>query len=320
MALPINKLQLPDELKDIILSGKCVAFIGSGLSAGCYDSWHELVNNLCERCGSSSRVERNSSSNEFLDAAQDAKGSDEQAYYSFLGEHFGRPVDKASLLYDAILSLPFECYLTVNFDPLLAIKSRTSKISCDTSIKAYPSLDRKCMTNRSIHYLHGYIEEKSTPASGNIVLSRGEFVTAYKANSNLMNFLVPTLENDCIVYIGCRLKEPVMPKIFAICQEHQKTRIKTMVELGHKVSNPPKQFILLPEPEVRKSKEDIDIIQSKKNIMENEEANYKSMGITSVWYKASGNDHSNLRYALENLVELPDITPHHGWDGGAHGT
>ena len=316
MALTSERLQLPAELKEAIRSKKCVAFVGSGLSAGCYDSWPDLVNALCERCGSASRVHRDSHPDEFLDAAQDAKDANENEYYNLLWEHFGRPAVYASLLYDSLFALPFGCYLTLNFDPLLALKCRTAKIDCDTTPKAYPSLDRMVMARRSIHYLHGLIQEGSAPARGTIVLAREDFETAYSANSNLMNLLVPTLVQDPIVFVGCRLKEPPIKQVFSICKKHQQTRLSAMMELGQCPSKPPRRFILLPKPEVRTSQIDVDASQAEGTV--SIEAYYGELGITPVWYASDG-DHIALRRAFDDLAELPLIGPDHGWDGGDYG-
>ena len=317
MALASEQLELPGELRDLVLNGKCTVFIGSGVSSGSYDSWTDLVNGLCKHCGSSLLVSHDSPSDALLDAAQDAKDTDQERYHSVLGEHFGRPAGHASLLYDALLSLPFECYLTVNLDPLLALKCRTSKRPCDTNIKAYPALDRRAMTKRSIHYLHGYIAEGTTPTQGTVVLARSEFEVAYGANSNLMNFLVPTLENDPLVFVGCRLREPTMPRVFSICKQHQKTRMELMADRTRGRTQPPQRFIFLPKPEVMNYRREIDAEQSRA-AAKKEESYYSKMGITPVWYGASGEDHSALRFALEQLAELPDIKADYGWDGGVH--
>ena len=306
-----KQFQFPDDLKKVIQGKRCAAFIGSGPSTGCYHSWPDLVNALCERCGATSRVTRDSPSIALLDAAQDAKDSDAGAYHSYLGEHFGRPASQTALVYDALFSLPFDCYLTVNFDPLLALQCRTAKLTCDTNVKHYPSLDRK-MARRSIHYLHGLIREGSIPLPGSIVLSRDEFETAYADNSNLMNFLVSTLENDPIIFIGCRLQEPVMGRVFQICKTHQQTRLT----LAGPSSKPPTRFILLPE------EYQIDAVGAKSNRnpkdVEEERVFYESMDIRPIWYPADGHDHSALRYAIEALAGLSEITPNYGWEEGGY--
>lgn len=214
MTLIIENGLIPQEVRDVILSGQCLVFLGSGPSSSSYHSWPDLVNALCNRCGITRRVTRDSPTDDLLDAAQGAKSADRNAYYRFLGEHFGRSVDSAPLLYDVLLSLPFACYLTVNFDPMFALKARTAHLRCLLPPYAYPSLDRRHMAHRSIHYLHGFIDAGATPAEGTIVLARGEFDEAYSSNSSLMNLLVPTLENDPILFIGCGLREPTMPRLF----------------------------------------------------------------------------------------------------------
>lgn len=314
-----QQLELPGALRDLILSAKkCVAFIGSGLSAGCYDSWPNLVNKLCERCGCSSRVQSSDPVDAFLDAAQDAKDANEGAYYEFLGEHFGKRAPSIPRQYLSMWSLRFRCYLTVNLDPLLSLVSRATGNDSQPKIYAYPSLDRGKMKDGSIHYLHGYIEEQSKPKAGSIVLTRREFDDAYANNSNLMTFLCATLEHDPIVFIGCGLREPVMPRVFQISKENQERRMKLIMECGGN-SVPPPRFIFLPWPEVKDSRGHVDEKQSR-TIAEGENERFEEMCITPVRYLASGGDHSVLWSAVEQLGSLSKLAPDHGWDGDTYGT
>ena len=318
MGWPAEELQIPETLRELILGKKCVPFLGSGLSAGSYDAWHDLINNLCEKCGSCNCVTRNSPTEAFLDAAQDAKEHNEDAYYEYLGDHFGKPANLASLLYDVLLSLRFKCYLTVNLDPLLKIKAIYASPPTTLSVYAYPSLDRKHMNNHSIHYLHGIIDEGVKPARDTIVLAREEFNDAYGNNSNLMNFLIPTLENEAMMFIGCRLKEPVMPRVFKICKKHQLNRQRVAAEQGRPTSTPPSRFILLAKPEVNDKNGKFNEERSKIE-MDKQEAYCRDMDIEPVWYVANGTDHSALRFALNQIAGLPDVTPDHGWNGGLNG-
>jgi SIR2-like domain len=310
----MDGLQLPQELRDVIRSRNCVAFVGSGLSAGCYDRWHDLVNALCTRCGCELRVDEDSPADSLLAAAQAAKDLDEPAYFRYLGEHFGRPVGSAPFLYDAILSLPFKCYLTVNFDPLLALKCRTAARKCDPNIWAYPNLDRLAMRKRSIHYLHGFISESSAPVNGTVVLSRDEFDAAYSDNSSLTRLLLSTLENDPIVFIGCLLREPVMAPLFELCKRNQQNRIQISRAKGNAATTPPQRFIVLPRFGITADRSSgVGADEARKERTADEDARFSSMGITPVWYQAAGADHSSLLHALERLAELPDINPNYGW-------
>jgi hypothetical protein len=316
MALPSNTLELPKPLRDLILDKKkCVAFVGSGLSAGCFDSWPDLVNKLCERCGSSSRVKPSDTGDALLDAAQNAKDADAQAYYKCLGEHFGKPAPSIPRQYLSMLSLPFSCYLTVNLDPLLSVTWCIGRNSPHDRVNAYPSLDRALMKDGSIHYLHGYIPEGSTPEPGSIVLARREFEQAYTDNSNLMTFLIAALEHDPIVFVGCRLQEPVMSRLFELSKRNQEDRKKLNMQYGRH-SRAPMRFIFLATPEVRDSRGHIDEEQCRM-IAEKEDARYKEMDIITVRYPAPGGDHSALWSAMEQLGNLArlKLAPDHGWGG-----
>lgn len=309
----IENGEIPAPLRRVIRSRKCVVFIGSGFSVGHYHSWPDLLNELCNACRVHPRLTRDSPVEEFLQAAQDAKSEDSEAYYQFLGGHFGRTIGSIPIMYHVLLSLPFDSYLTINFDHLLATGAKTTRIAC--KLYAYPELDRKHGGGRSIHHLHGFIEPGQLPVEGQIVLAKGEFEDAYSANSNLMNFLVPTLENEPIVFVGCRLREPAMKQVFDICKGHQLSRIKFIKVIGALPSKPPPRFILLPRPLVTDSDGEHDVTRSQEEMRELQEY-YENLDIHPVWYDGQGDDHSALQTAFERLAGLRDIKLQYGWPGG----
>jgi len=314
----IESGEINSELKELILSKKCIVFIGSGLSHSVYDPWPKLVNKICERCGIEPCVKYNSKADELIDAAQRAKLANRDAYFSYLGEHFGRSVADAPLIYDALLSLNFKCYLTTNFDPLLAIKARTAKLSCHLPPYAYPALDRVNMAKRSIHYLHGLIGQKQIPVEGQIVLSRDEFDEAYKDNSNLKSLLLQTLDNENILFIGCSLNEPDIENVFKIFKEHQQELKRFMERRGIPNQSSHYRFILLPKSEIYVDG-NLDEIQSKAD-MEYQKAYYKNMEIETIWYDAYGGDHTALISTLEQIAGLPPITADYSGQGGTNVT
>ena len=106
-----------------------------------------------------------------------------------------------------------------------------------------------------------------------------------------------------------------MERVFTICKKHQDTRVKLAREREQGKSHPPKRFILLPKPKVKDALGEAREEQILRAI-EEQQAYYKEFHITPVWYPASGGDHSALRYALEELADLPTIPPTHGWGGG----
>ncbi len=318
MERPTETNHLPQALRETILSEKCVAFIGSGASAGYYPSWPDLINTLCRRCGCDRRVSAGSPEADYLDAAEDAKTSNKRNYHAALLEEFARPVGPVPRIYNVLFYLHFSSYLTVNLDPLLATQSRWAREPCNDHIFAYPRLDRMQMQSRSVQYLHGMIAERQVTSPDTIVLARSEFNEAYCDNSPLMNLLIPTLVNDPIVFIGCLLQEPVMERVFRICKQHQMKRQQIIEDSGLARSEPPKRFIFLPEPTVI-TDEICDGQEIEQSEMHRQEEHYRSVDIAPVWYPAPGGDHSKLCDMLEEIANLPKASPDYGWNGATDG-
>jgi hypothetical protein len=108
----------------LIRDRSCVPFIGSGLSAGLYPSWNDLIKTLCEECDVGNLgTEENLSSEDLLKKADEAKANDVVAYNRTLGELFTPSVHKREA-YELLLRLKFRFYITTNFDPLLAEETR----------------------------------------------------------------------------------------------------------------------------------------------------------------------------------------------------
>jgi hypothetical protein len=308
MSLEIKNGELPPELRDFILGNKCVVFIGSGPSIPYYGSWHELVNNLCAACGQASRFTADSPSSDLLEAAQQARNADSKAYKQHLRGHFGKYVPHAPRLYDLLLSVDFKCYLTVAFDSLLLRQARTREPS--SKFFAYPAIERgHVVLGRSIIHLHGYIGDGCQSNEPSIVLTKDEFDDAYEDNGIVSNLLVPTLENDPIIFIGCRLQEPVMTRVFAICKKHQQHRLRCQLEGGLPESKPPGRYILLPFP--TPTQEDGTTKRDEVRQAEDEK-HYRNMDIETVWYP-SDDDHACLHKSFEQLAGYKAPKPYPGW-------
>ena len=183
---PRQHFALPPELVELIRQKKCVAFLGSGPSIGCYKDWPDLINHLCEQCGSERRVDFDSLADAYLDAAQDARDRDLDRYHKVLGERFGTRQEHINELYNAIVDLPFKSYVTTNLDPKLGRAASRAQLRCRLPVMAYPNLDRAWINDRSVYYIHGFIHEGSVPVLRSIVLAKSEFEEAYDRHSNLV--------------------------------------------------------------------------------------------------------------------------------------
>lgn len=290
--------QFPQEIADLLNSGACVAFIGSGPSAGIYYSWKELVNYLCQRCGVGTNVTDDRNTKALLAAAEEAKIADENAYYRYIGEHFSR-IPATNPIYPVLLSIPFKSFITVNLDPLLYKAAQTSKQGFN-HLMSYPDLDRDVINDRTLYHIHGIIHEGGLAEPGRIVLSESEFEVAYKADNTLRHFLIPTFKKESVFFIGCRLLEPVMEKIFDICRAQQ----RELESLGG--GKPLPKYILLPRVEITSAgiagpEPDLKKQAEAEN---NEVEYYKNLGIDVIRYDPIDKHHTGLRKLFEPLARL----------------
>jgi len=253
----------------------------------------------------------------YLAAAQNAKDLNETAYYTALGAHFGT-LKPASLLYNSLLSLPFASYITSNFDPLLAHSAGYNHNKCQLPPMAYPHLDRAHVYNRAIYYIHGHIAERHVPLPNTIVLAQSEFDLAYAENSNILNFLIPTLENDPICFIGCGLKEPSIQRVFDICKKNQVRRQELALANGASSVELPKRYIFSAKSEVLTPSGEIDHLESER-VMRKEDGYYAQFDMQVIRYNAASDDHSTLRRAFDRLANQPKVEPDFGWGGGPNG-
>lgn len=308
-----SRFRLPESLSEIILSGRCVAYLGSGLSStGLYHDWRTVINDLCKHCGIPRRVTKQSPAEDLLTAAQEAKDASLIGYREYLAGHFGRHVDRYSRLYQALLKLPFKCYLTSTFDPSLQLMWRTDGGVNANNVHVYRALNREHCAKRSVHYLHGLIEENMQPSQIDIVLAQGEFDSAYEPDSNLRQFLIPTFEEDPILFIGCRLEEPALLEVFEITKKHQLERRERMSELGLLEGSPPPRYILLDRQVVQLDDGTIDEIESERQ-EQSANAFYRNLDIDVCWYNRFQNGHGSLVEALETLAKLSKKSPEYGW-------
>lgn len=303
-----------EELRRLIEPRKCIAFIGSGPSTGIFADWPTLINNLCEKCGLQVRVTDRDDANELLSLADAAQKQDEERYYAYLGSHFGR-CHRTTPVYDLLMRIPFKSYVTLNLDPLLANETRKPEHRC-SRVKKYPDLDRDGISQRTVYHLHGLIAEGEIPQRGSVVLSASDFSHAYRDNSQLLNFLLPTLTYDPILFVGCGLREPDFKRVFRLCQDHRDEILGLSSERG----TPPSRIILLPRlPSVRSEFGNVtrrDVERERLARERAEDAYYSQYGIAVVRYPQVDAHHTGLQKWLEVLAGLPPLNTPFGFGQG----
>ncbi|MCC7145223.1 MAG: SIR2 family protein [Phycisphaeraceae bacterium] len=282
-------------LTDLMTSSKCVLFIGSGLSWNNYGKWHEIVNTVRASCGLPEQLPESATANQLLDGAQEARNKDYSAYLQSLGRWFGT-VRGDNHLYTELLRIPsIKAYVTLNLDPLLAIRARQPEHKCE--IFSYPDLGTPERGRIPVYYLHGLIDEEPTPATDKIIFSRSEYDLAYpnngKGESPVTRLLKGFLEHENICFIGCGLREPAWPQLSAECAALRKQ---------FHADKSKQRIILLPKPHKLQCEDDRNLAHDKSSAdaqWSDNEAYYQQLGLIVVPYDPEDNYHNGLRKRLK---------------------
>lgn len=237
----IHDEPLYGELTEQVLhSGQCMVFVGSGLSVEQYLTWPVLICRLCKACGvADPEAALDADADDLMRMADAAYEQDRESYYRVLDDVFGRGVTGTRVAYGLLLRLPFAGYVTTNFDPSLEWESRIPERGIQR-VYALPSLKAAGLAERSVFYIHGHLRDDRPAADHDIVLRQSEFDLHYGEESLLPGFLRELLSYHPILFIGTSLREPELNRIFEICR-----RIRKRIETKYSESAPPR-YILLP--------------------------------------------------------------------------
>ena len=146
-------------LRQLIGSGNCIAFVGSGPSTGAgYPDWKKLISDLCTACnvkgfGPSDAL----SANRLMRLAEKCRQADEAKYCDVLLRHFAHVPHDVPEPLQRLAQLPFKSYVTTVFDPLLERALQTQSNSTSLATYRYPSLPIEFVA-RHLFYIHGQIQ------------------------------------------------------------------------------------------------------------------------------------------------------------------
>ncbi len=273
------------ELFSSVTKGKIVAFVGSGLSYGIYDNWRETVKKLCQRMRVNLEDVNNIPQERLPEKVEECKRRDPINYHKILKEIFS-PKTQIRKIYFYLAELPFEAYLTFNFDNSLAeavkLKNRSANVF------SYPDLPILKLKRKNVFYLHGTLESFG---HNEIVFSSSEFEKAYDFERSLLpSFLQHLVMYKQILFLGIGLKEIPIKKLFGAIQSIK----NEVIEKTRRVASTfkvPLSFILLPES------------RDNENESSNDRAYYESMGLTVIEFKPKEN-YSGLDYIFKEWTSL----------------
>jgi hypothetical protein len=197
LSIPGNRA-VYDALVSSLSEGEAIAFVGAGASAGMYPLWNAFIEALADyavvegkatqRDAARWKAETNATPQQRVNVI--LRKLDEPRYRKFLKETFGpRKGDdgrRYTATHAALLRLPFQGYVTTNYDPALefarmdlrpdSLTTGTPTWQDDEEIHRWHTGDIfKRGEDCPILWLHGYWQRP-----GGIVLNSGEYSRAYK--------------------------------------------------------------------------------------------------------------------------------------------
>lgn len=210
--MPLHEIQQPLEIAErvaaVIRARECACWIGSGLSVA-YPAWDELLDILCDDCGVD-RLEGDArqSSKELQAKADECKEANGPKYRETLEEVFTAPKISIHTAINPLLRLPFNCFVTTNFDPQL---SKTGADLGRTDCRSYPDGLQTTAIGSAIppiYYLHGH----ASKGGETLVLAKSEFDEAYE---DIIPLFLGQLFQSCdVVFMGAKLAEEGFDRVF----------------------------------------------------------------------------------------------------------
>ncbi|HMN25855.1 MAG TPA: SIR2 family protein [Ignavibacteriaceae bacterium] len=293
-------------LAEIIQKGKCIAFIGSGLSkAESYRDWEEVIkgkNGLIDFVFENQNLYLIDVEKKLIDLVEDCKNHNFDRYKEFILNEFGRKF--APFVYhpnhQQIWKIPFHSVFTTNFDPCLYDAGRSLDVL--TQVFSYPYFPIPPQKS-SLNHLHGlafYTGDDDIDLIDTIIFSKSEYANAYKGPNNyLKDLLFFSMTKYTIFFSGFSLKDPFILDLFKDINQNINYRAE-LVKLKLKENIIlPSHFILFPEGEP-----DEELL-----------ADLNALNINVISYKPINTNYVGLDYILqylstgksESFVKMPSI-------------
>lgn len=280
------------ELKTLVLSGKCVAFAGSGLSNPPAGDWKTLVNAIAVQCGVP--FDDSVPAAEYLNVIDRCIASSEDNCNRALRAELPAHVAASRTAIGYVHRLPFKALVTTNFDPWIRQQSRSGKYTGGVHI--FPHLPLNRGIDGHIYYIHGFFDSEDASSSiVKLVLGQNSFDEAY-GDSLLPGFLLHLFVYENIVFIGFN---PLEEHVKELLRRSIHLRLRVAKSLGVAPPASPKRYILWPTTATASPAE-----AARERALISE---LTALEITPVFYDKTASDYRGIEQMLFSWVAEGDL-------------
>lgn len=285
LAAPVTKEQIAelDELTRVVKSGKCIAFVGAGLSTPDYPTWEVLIERLCAACQITQPEGKSRA-----DVAELAKRKDPSKYKAFLRKEFAPKTPQYRHVY--LVKAPFAGYVTTNYDSLIE-RAYSDKHDLSPQVFSYPDLLPGTIDRSAVHHLHGRVEDHEP---FEVVLALSEYRVAY-SRASYVDSLLKELILKPLCFIGCSIDDDFLQPMLQVCDDLRSHLTQSSGKSA------PSWFMLVEEEE-------------------NITTRVKGAGITVVRYRKLTEDHLGLEEILKQWARSPVPTIRRSFDPSTYDT
>lgn len=207
---------MPSDLTDSLEQGRVHLFVGSGASAAAkLAGWDELIQEMKEVIRKENTKFSSADLDEFLKKADHLDVADvfrdtvkDHRYYSFLREHYRRPVI-ISTLHRALAALPVKTIFTTNYDKLLETAFRNGRGEDPAVIVYAQQLGFITDSELRIIKLHGDIDHPNS-----IILTRTDYASYESRHREFEMELQQSINNSTVLFIGFGVRDPNFRRIY----------------------------------------------------------------------------------------------------------
>ena len=190
---------------------------GAGLSvASGLPDWRALTTEAAIQSGIYDPDEQELSelhSKKFTSVLEEAEAAGARPFWSLITTRVCASA-QPSELHEALAVMPFQLFVSLNYDCLLEQTFLTTRGSIQSM--AYPNIDILNIRDSQLLYLHGRCPgDGSELSSATAVLTRSSYESAYRAGAVLEMVLKVILSSYNILFVGTSVDDPEISRIMA---------------------------------------------------------------------------------------------------------